>query len=289
MTTSRRAISLVVFASAIAMPGTALAADSTWGTGGGSYTTSSGIGWQYSAEEQAFYRTPTSVAVDAGGPDLQWSFVPACEGNTPGGAFAACSAAVCTTADGEAGVVFWTFSRPVTPADSDWSLSGTQCMLGEERVDLADVEAEIRRIIEDRFREIARPTVTLAPPNGGLVNLPVLAWTQDAGEVTLSFEQPLPGTVTASPSYEWAWSNGSVSYGPGIPYSDGVSPTRAPDRYVHTVFDEDGDASVELTVTWSGAVTVPGLPPVDIAPLVYSAPAAFDVREARSQLVAGDD
>ena len=52
--------------------------------------------------------------------------------------------------------------------------------------------------------------------------------------------------------------------------------------------DKDGDASVELTVTWRGAVTVPGLPPVDISPLVYSAPAAFDVREARTQLVAGD-
>jgi hypothetical protein len=161
-------------------------------------------------------------------------------------------------------------------------------MPGEERVDLADVEAEIGRIVEDRFREIARPTVTLAPPTGGLVNLPVLAWTEDAGEVTLSFEQPLPGTVTASPTYEWVWSNGSVSSGPGIPYTDDVSPTRAPDRYVHAVFTTDGDASVELTVTWTGAVTVPGLPPVDISPLVYSAPAAFDVREARAQLVAGD-
>ena len=264
----------------------------TWANGwnghGGSYTTSSGIGWHYSAEEQAFFRTPSSFAVDAGGPELQWSFVPACDGNTPGGSFDACSAALCTTADGEPGMTFWTFSRPVIPTDSDWTMSGQQCMPGEERVDLAEVEAEIRRIVEDRFREIARPTVTLAPPAGGLVNRPVLAWTQDAGEVTLSFEQPLPGSVTASPSYEWAWSNGAVSYGPGIPYTDDVSPTRAPDRYVHAVFATDGNASVELTVTWTGAVTVPGLPPVDISPLVYSAPATFDVREARAQLVAGD-
>jgi hypothetical protein len=185
-------------------------------------------------------------------------------------------------------MTFWTFSRPVTPAGSDWSLSGQQCMPGEERVDLADVEAEIRRIVEDRFREIARPTVTLAPPTAGLVNLPVLAWTEDPGEVTLDFEQPLPGTVTASPTYEWSWSNGSTSYGPGMPYTDSVSPTRTPDRYVHAVFNRNGSASVELTVTWAGSVTVPGLPPVEITPLVYSAPAAFDVREARAQLVAGD-
>ncbi len=259
-----------------------------WNGHGGAYTTSSGIGWHYSAEEEAFFRTPTSVAVDSSGPELQWSFVPACTGNAPDGSFDACATAVCTTSEGEVGITFWLFSRPVTPPDSAWSLSGQQCMLGQERVDLADVEAEIRRIIEDRFREIAQPTVSLAPPAGGLVNLPVLAWTEDAGEVTLSFEQPLPGTVTASPTFEWAWSNGSTSYGPGIPYTESVSPTRSPDRYVHAVFDGDGDASVELTVTWTGQVTVPGLPPVEISPLGYTAPAAFAVREARTQLVAGD-
>jgi hypothetical protein len=32
-------------------------------------------------------------------------------------------------------------------------------------------------------------------------------------------------------------------------------------------------------------VTVPGLSPVEIAPLVYTSPASFEVREARAQLV----
>jgi hypothetical protein len=51
------------------------------------------------------------------------------------------------------------------------------------------------------------------------------------------------------------------------------------------VFGGRGDASVILTVTWTGDVTVPGLPPVAISPLVYTSPAGFVVREARAQLV----
>jgi hypothetical protein len=156
---------------------------------------------------------------------------------------------------------------------------------GELRVDLADVEAEIRRVVEEKFREIVQPTIQLSPRNGGLVNLPVLAWTDDRGEVTLDIEQPLPGTVRATPSYAWTWSNGTTATGPGIPYSPGISPTAQPDRYVHAVYRQRGEASVTLTVTWEGDVSVPGVPPVDIEPLVYSVPASLAIREARAELV----
>ena len=271
---------------ALAQPASAI--DGTWGTGGGSYTTSTGIGWHYSAEEQAFFRTPTTFAVDAGGPELEWSLVPTCDGNAPEGSAHLCQAALCTTPDGDPGVEFWVFTRALGEPDSAWSSTGTQCVPGEERVDLADIEAEVRRIVEDRFREVARPTVTIAPATGGLVNLPVLAWTDDAGDVTLDFDQPLPGSVQASPTYEWVWSNGSRSTGPGMPYTDELSPTRTPDHYVHAVYNERGEASVQLTVTWTGTVTVPGLAAVAISPLVYDTPASFDVREARAQLIAGD-
>lgn len=263
----------------------AWAADSTWGTGGNAYTTNTGIGWYYSAEKRAFFKTPSSFSPASDAPQLEWSYVPTCDGNTPGGNTDACSAALCTAPGGEPGVTFWVFSRSVDDPSAGWSLTGDQCIPGEQRVDLADVEAEIRRVIEDKFREIARPAVHLAPATGGLVHLPVLAWTDDPGDVTLSIEQPLPGQVRATPAYRWDWSNGAVSSGPGIPYSADVSPTDTPDHYVHAVFTDRGGGSVSLTVTWTGAVTVPGLPPVDIAPLVYSSPATFEVREARAQLV----
>ena len=265
------------------------AADSRWGTGGNAITRDNGIGWYYSATQRAFFRTPASFHPGSDAPDLEWSYVPTCDGNTPGGNGDVCGAALCTAAGDEPGVTFWVFSRPVDPPDSPWTNTGTQCIPGEQRVDLADVEAQIRRIIEDRFREIAEPSVEVAPPNAGLVNVPVLAWTSDPGDVTLQIEQPLPGEVRASPSYQWQWSNGVTSTGPGRAYTSGLSPTRTPDHYVHAVFDQRGDASVTLTVTWTGDVTVPGLPPIDIEPLIYTAPAGFTILEARAHLVDGTD
>lgn len=248
-------------------------------------TTDSGVGWHYSAAEQAFVRTPTSIAARPTGPKRQWTYVPACDGNTPGGNADACQGALCTAPGGEPGVTFRVFSRPIVPADSAWDLAGSQCIPGEQRVDLADLEAEVRRIVEDRFREITQPTLHLAPQAGGLVNLPVLAWTDDPGPVTLDFQQPLPGTIVATPTYAWTWSNGSQSSGPGRPYTPELSPSRTPDHYVHGVYGTRGEGWVELTVTWQGDVTVPGLPSIDIAPLVYTATTSFAVREARAQLV----
>ena len=260
-------------------------ADSKWGTGGNAYTTNSGVGWYYSASQQAFFQTPASFTAPKGASDLEWTYVPTCDGNAPGGNANACLAALCTAPTGEPGVRFWVFTRSLSTPSDDWARSGTRCILGEQRVDLADVEAEVRRIIEDKFREIAEPALYLAPEAGGLVNLPMLAWTTDPGEVTLRIEQPLPGRIRATPSYTWAWSDGTTSSGPGLPYTPALSPNAAPDHYVHAIYADRGEGSVELTVTWQGDVTVPGLSPIEIAPLVYTSTTTFPVREARAQLV----
>ena len=266
-------------------PSLAMALGSTWGTGGRPITTDSGVGWHYSAEQQAFFQTPQSYQPASDEPEVDWSYVPTCDSNVPGGDANLCRAAMCTTGQGDPGVFFWVLSRPRLPLDSPWDVSGTQCIAGERRVDLAEVEAEVRRIIEDKFREIARPSVSVAPADRALVNLPVLAWTDDPGDVTLAIEQPLPGEIRASPSYLWSWSNGVSSHGPGRPYSSSISPTAVPDSYLHSVFRARGDETVTLTVTWTGDVTVPGLAPIEIAPLVYETTAPFAVREARAELV----
>jgi len=275
----------VVLATVVLLGFPSLALANAWNGHGEAFTASNGIGWYYSAEQTAFFRVPTSFQATADGPDLEWSHVATCDGNSPGANGLLCLAALCTAPDGRPGTQFWVFSRPLDPPGSSWTLQGTQCVPGELRVDLADVEAEIRRVVEEKFREIVQPTIQLSPRNGGLVNLPVLAWTDDRGEVTLDIEQPLPGTVRATPSYEWTWSNGTTATGPGIPYSPGISPTAQPDRYVHAVYRQRGEASVTLTVTWEGDVSVPGVPPVDIEPLVYSVPASLAIREARAELV----
>jgi hypothetical protein len=64
-----------------------------------------------------------------------------------------------------------------------------------------------------------------------------------------------------------------------------VSPTEQDGYYVSSVFDRRGEASVALTVTWTGAVAVPGLAPVPISPLVYTASASLPIQEARAVLV----
>jgi hypothetical protein len=249
-------------------------------------TKETGIGWHYSAEHRAFFQTPSSVVEASNTPEVEWTAVPACGGNDPtSDTGAVCPAALCTTPTGEPGVEFWVFSRLLDPPDSAWRMQGSRCIPGERRVDLADVEAEVQRILEDRFREVAAPSIELAPAVSGLVNLPVLAWTDDPGEFRLQIEQPLPGAITATPEYRWVWSNGTTSQGPGTPYSPSVSPTEQDGYYVSSVFDRRGEASVALTVTWTGAVAVPGLAPVPISPLVYTASASLPIQEARAVLV----
>jgi hypothetical protein len=247
-------------------------------------TASNGVGWYYSAEDRAFFSTPAAFAVSAE-PTLEYTFVPTCQANTPAGAGGICTTALCSTSAGEPGVSFWQFSRPIAPPGSTWSLQDTICVPGEQRVDLADIEAQVRQVIEDKFREIAEPSIQLAPQTVGLVNLPLLAWTQDRGDVRLEIEQPIPGVITGSPRYVWTWSNGSTAQGPGQPYDPGVSPLEDASSYVSSVYERRGEASVTLQVTWRAQVTVPGVAPVDLEPLVYTSTASLPVLEARSVLV----
>jgi hypothetical protein len=72
----------------------------------------------------------------------------------------------------------------------------------------------------------------------------------------------------------------------GRPYDPAISPLDTPDYYVYAAPRDVGRLRTELTVTWNGTVTVPGLPPVPIDPLVYRSQADVVVGEARSELVA---
>ncbi|MBD0293093.1 MAG: hypothetical protein ICV70_05920 [Jiangellaceae bacterium] len=168
-----------------------------------------------------------------------------------------------------------------------WELRpGVQCRVIADPIPLADVEAEIRAIIEKRFMHVAEPEISVAPAVNALVNLPVIAATPDPGPLGFDITNPLPGRVEATPSYFWTWSNGTTGSGPGVAY-DGTSPTRSPGHYpVQSTFADGGDASVELVVSWSITLTVPGIPPIDdIEPLEYSATESFTVRSARTVLV----
>jgi hypothetical protein len=220
------------------------------------------------------------------GVTMQLRYVVNCPGNTTDSPVATgeCTASPCVLGSGEQGVNFLVYQRI---GSAPWQLRpGVVCRVVSDPIPLADVEAEIRRIIEERFKHVAEPEITVAPAVNALVNLPVIASTPNQGALGFDITNPLPGRVEASPTYGWAWSNGTTNTGAGIGY-DGTSPTMNPGHYpVQSTYSGGGDESVDLQVTWSITLTVPGIPPITgIEPLVYEASEGFAVRSARTVLV----
>lgn len=268
---------------------------SPWAGVGGGRTTDSGFGWYYSVEKRAFYRISTP-RVTSSEPEFEYRYVAACDtGSAADPETLMCGAAFCQTPDGKLGTLFYLYRRPTGSTDSGaWSAVRTSngqlvahCARGVERVPLEDVEAEVRRIIEDKFKDVARPSIELRPRDTAIVNLPVIAWTADQPDVALEIENPLPGRISATPAYTWSWSNGTFSKGPGTPYTPQVSPSANPGYYVSAIYSARGPAQVTLTVTWSAVIEVPGIAPVPLDPLTYISVADFTVASAGAVLVDG--
>jgi hypothetical protein len=246
-----------------------------------------GFGYYYDRERHAFY---TEKSVDGSetvnGVTVQLRYVVNCPGNTTDNPVGVgeCTTSPCLLGSGEQGISFLVYQRM---GSAPWQLRpGLVCRVVSDPIPLADVVAEIRRIIEERFKHVAEPVITVAPAVNALVNLPVIASTPNEGPLGFEITNPLPGRVEASPVYSWAWSNGTTNTGAGVGY-DGTSPTSNPGHYpVQSTYASGGAESVGLQVTWRITLTVPGVAPVtDIEPLVYEASEGFAVRSARTVLV----
>ncbi|HMG29744.1 MAG TPA: hypothetical protein VK585_06465 [Jiangellaceae bacterium] len=247
-----------------------------------------GFGYYYDRASQTFYpEGALDGSETVGGVQVQLRYVVNCVGNTTDNptAIGECSTSTCAMPDGTPGVSYQVYFR--SGGGTDWTLRpGNVCRDVGDPIPLADVEAEIVRIIEERFQDVAHPEITLAPEANALVNLPVLASTPDPGPLGFDIVNPLPGRVEATSAYEWTWSNGVTSTGAGVGY-DGTSPSRNPGYYpVQSTFTGGGSGSVDLQVTWSITLMVDGLAPItDIEPLEYEASAGFGIRSARTVLV----
>jgi hypothetical protein len=246
-----------------------------------------GFGYHYDRATQTFYSNESFDGTETvDGVTVQLRYVVNCPGNTtdiPVGV-GECTTSPCVLASGEQGVNYLVYQRI---GGAPWQLRpGLECRVVSDPIPLADVEAEIRRIIEERFKHVAEPVITVVPAANALVNLPVIASTPNQGPLGFDITNPLPGRVEASPAYRWVWSNGMTSVGAGVGY-DGTSPIRNPGHYpVQSTYASGGAQSVELQVAWSITLTVRGIPPItDIEPLVYEASADFGVRSARTVLV----
>jgi hypothetical protein len=243
-------------------------------------------GYRYVFDGNAFARAPTSGTTEQGGQQYRADWTPVCNGNLAAGQVGGdsyCLQAALLCPPGE--IRAWQVLTPVNPPGP--SLPPTQMCLGaSDVVTLADLRAALREQMEEL---LPKPAISLAPPNGGLVNLPVIVSTTEHGQEGFDITIPLPGRVNAAAvSYDWAFSDGGAASGPGRPYESGITPSQAPSYYLTHTYLGAGPASATVTVVWQGTFTIGGYT-VELDPVTFTADVQFPIFEARSQLIAGNE
>ncbi|WP_225753147.1 PKD domain-containing protein [Actinotalea sp. Marseille-Q4924] len=129
-------------------------------------------------------------------------------------------------------------------------------------------------------------TPSYQPVDGrGLVNKPLIVYTDPAPQTLATTVLGVPVTVRATPvQYAWDFGDGAsplVTTDPGAPY---------PDDTVSRPYAVPGEYAVRLTTTWRGEFRVSGTgpwTPVDGTATTTSAPFTATVEEAIPRLVAG--
>jgi hypothetical protein len=169
----------------------------------------------------------------------------------------------------------------------DWRQETGNYCLGPDDPGITSIGAVIAAV-QTGFDNLPLPrfTIQVAPAPATLVNIPTSFSAGSAEPVTLTTE-PLAGivvTVVATP-VEWLWTFGDgttlTTTTPGRPGTDDVT-------HVYRRAQVEG-ASVR--VTWTGTFSLPGSTeqfPVRNPAFTQGPVTPVDVREARTQLVAGD-
>ena len=160
-------------------------------------------------------------------------------------------------------------------------------MYPEKVVPASDVQAVAAQHIR---RDIPRPTITVAPPGGRtLVNIPTIYSTTGHDPVTLPITTPVPGRITATPTYTWTFANGERGNGPGTPYSPDFSPGQHPDHYLHTVYDTAGAKTTRLTVSWQVTFRLQDILDVPLQPITFATASTITALTAHNVLIDGHD
>jgi hypothetical protein len=250
-----------------------------------SVPTATASGYRYVFDGHVFAKAPTGGTQEENGQQYTVNYTPVCTGNLARGQVVGdtlCTGAAAICPPGE--VRLW---QVLTLVPQGNSLPPTQiCVGADDVVSLADLRAALHEQMEEL---LPKPAISRAPPNGGLVNLPVIVSTtehrQEGSDVTV----PLPGRVDATAvSYDWAFSDGGSASGAGRPYEAGITPRQAPSYYVTHTYLGTGAASATVTVVWNGTFTIGGYT-VGLEPVTFTAGSQFPVFEARSQLIAGEE
>lgn len=175
--------------------------------------------------------------------------------------------------------------------DTDWQLIRPEpyCFGPDQEWDLGDL-AEIARADISEYLEAhaIRSDIRLEPEGGTLVNVPVLAHTDQAPPIGFDVTEPFPGRLDATAGYSWDFGEGPAQEGLGHPYTPTVSAFAHDGYYIAHAYTGAGPRTITLTTTWTATFTVAGFT-IPLPPIEFSNSADLTVREARSALIAGDN
>ncbi len=230
----------------------------------------------------------------------EYAYTPACMFNGPpdsNGQFAndgSCLAATDHPECAAAEFAMLTYRRLVVnaagrPVTGDWDRRGITCFGPEEEWTREELRQIAQNLLGEYLEEHAsQGEIRVQPEGGSLVNLPVVAHTRELPDIGFAITQPFPGRLDASASYEWNFGEGETQTGPGIPYTEDISPLRNPECYIAHPYTTAGTKTITLTTAWQATFTVVGIE-IPVEQITFTSTATIDVHTARSELVAGDE
>jgi len=246
------------------------------------------IVWQtiIDPETLTIHRLPVNALyIDTLGSRWQAEFTPYCRGNVDGPRIVdndLCIGALvtCENLGADDLAAMWMVITPLFVGPLP-QLEGPICFGASSKIELGPIIEDLVEI------EIGAdpPPIRLQPTNA-IVNLPMIASTDDRPPITIELSDPIVGTATATPEFLWTFGDGAAAHGPGRPY-DGTSPTANPGYYVAHTYRGLGTPTVTLTVTWRVTFTIPGYPPVELTDVVRESTATTTIRSAGSELIGG--
>jgi len=217
---------------------------------------------------------------------MEQRVVPACPGTglDSGAAGELCSSATQYCAlQGEQGISFWVFTRPVS-GQAGWRLAGQQCLRPQEAGADGAGGVVVPVVTAEDFRRLPLPAgvVHVQPGNGRtLVNVPTNVYVEAATRVLPTVVLGQAVRVRATPvGYRWRFGDGAVldTTDPGAPY---------PDLRTTHVYTSPGARPIELTTTYRGEYSVAGGAwlPIEGTAQVTTPPVTITVVAARAELV----
>jgi hypothetical protein len=248
--------------------------------------TDDGYEYIYDPTTNVLVPVPTGSFPKQPGVTYEYAATPACPLALPGDAVNCTAAAQYCAQNGSIGIHEDIWRREATPTIGPWTVVSQTCTgAGPAPI---PVEQVVQDASEYERTHVPIPVPNVQPPGVALVNLPVIVSVPQPEPVTMQVQQPVPGTLVATPTFAWRFDDGATVTGAGTPY-DGTDPRVNPAHYVsHTYTAADAHASVTLTVTWNATFTAAGqdfpIPPLTMPPITTT----FTVHEAHAVLVSGE-